>query len=85
MWLGVALLETSDLKNAEMEMARALALGGRDLPAAHYYAAQIYLREGRREDACKQFAAYLADAPTGSLAAESKRLLDKCQSTSGSK
>ena len=78
MWLGVAYLQTADLTHAEQEMNRAQALGGKELPATYYYMGQIYARENRRDDACKRFQEYLVQAPTGDLAADSKRIVDRC-------
>jgi len=78
MWLGVAYLQTADLTHAEQEMNRAQALGGKELTATRYYMGQIYARENRRDDACKQFQEYLIQAPTGDLAADSRRILESC-------
>ncbi|HEY6329509.1 MAG TPA: tetratricopeptide repeat protein [Blastocatellia bacterium] len=80
LWLGVARLETADLPAAEQEMARAQALGGLQLPATHYYLGQVYLRQNRTADACKQFQEYLSISATGDLATDSRRILQKCSS-----
>jgi Flp pilus assembly protein TadD len=78
MWLGVAYLQTSDFAHAEQEMNRAQAFGGQQLPATHYYMGQIYLRQNRVNDACKEFQEYVAQFPMGDLASDSRRILQKC-------
>jgi TolA-binding protein len=78
LWLGVAKLENADLSAAEQELARAQALGGLQLPATHYYLGQVYLRQSRTADACKQFQEYLDESATGDLANDSRRILLKC-------
>lgn len=84
LWLGVAWLETSEFQSAEQEIDRAQALGGRQLSATHYYLGQVYLREGRKDDACKQFSEYVSESPTGDLANESRKLLDQCSTRKSS-
>ena len=78
MWLGVARLQSSDLKGAEEEIVRAQALGGPQLPAVHYYLGQVYARENRKEDACRQFGEYLKESSTGDLASDSRRIMKNC-------
>jgi TolA-binding protein len=78
LWLGVARLQTEDFPGAERDLDRAQALGGMQLPATHYYMGQVYLRQNRKEDACKQFQEYLNEAATGDLASDSRQILQKC-------
>jgi hypothetical protein len=85
LWLGVARLQTADLMSAEQELARAQALGGLQLSATHYYLGQVYLRQNRTADACKQFQEYLNISATGDLATDSRRILQKCPPKSDQK
>jgi TolA-binding protein len=78
LWLGVARLQTDDLTGAGQELNRAEALGGPSLPATHYYMGQVYLKQNRKEDACKQFREYLNESAAGDLAAESRQILQRC-------
>jgi len=77
LWLGVALLQTGDLPVAERELSKALIMGGADLTAAHYYLAQVYLRQGDAAEASRALKAYLESAPKGEYAEEARLLLKK--------
>ena len=79
LWLGVALLETGDLSTAELELTKALVMGGAECLAANYHLARIYLARGDTAEASRSIQAYLEDAPKGEYANDAKQLLKKIQ------
>jgi tetratricopeptide (TPR) repeat protein len=77
MWIGVALLQTGDLRGAERELSRALITSGGNFIAVHYYLAQVYLRLGDSAGASRSLKAYLEGEPKGEYAEEVRLLLKK--------
>ena len=79
LWLGIALLETGDAPGAEVELTKALVMGGTECAAANYHLARIYL--GRRDpsEAERAVRSYLKDAPRGEFAEDARRLHQQIQ------
>jgi tetratricopeptide (TPR) repeat protein len=74
---GIAALDTDDLVVAERELVKALLLGGEQYSNAHYYFAHVYLKTGRREEACRELTLFLKTAPAGEMAAQARSLLQQ--------
>ena len=79
LWLGFALLETGDLPNAELELTKALVMGGAECAAANYHLARIYLGRGDGAEAARSIRVYLEEAPRGEYAEEARQLQKKMQ------
>ena len=77
MWLGVALAETDQLPEAENELFKARLLGGPQYAIAHYFIAQIDVKQGLREQALRELEAYIEEAPRGEMAQAAHSLVDK--------
>jgi Tfp pilus assembly protein PilF len=77
LYLGLAALETDDLPMAERELSKCLALGQAEYSVAHYYLAQVHLKNGQREPAASELRAYLDAAPAGQYASQARALLNQ--------
>lgn len=79
LWLGIALLNTSDLPGAERELSKALITGGAGFAPAHYHLAQIYAQRGDLAEAAHALRIYLEEAPKGEYAGEARQFLNKLE------
>lgn len=79
LWLGVTMLETGDLPNAERELTKALIMGGSTCVAAHYYLARIYVMRGDFSEASRAIRAYLNESPKGEYEKEATELQKKLE------
>lgn len=77
LYLGIASVETDELPAAERELGVALSLGGDEYAVAHYYLAQLHLKNGERDGAVHELKAYLQLVPTGEYASRAKKLLQQ--------
>jgi tetratricopeptide (TPR) repeat protein len=77
LWLGVVLTETDQLPDAQRELFKARLLGGAQYAIAHYFMAQIEMRQGAREQALREVQAYLDEAPNGEMAQAARSLAEK--------
>jgi len=77
LWLGVALTETDQLPEAQRELFKARLLGGPRYAVAHYFMAQIEMRQGARDQALREIQAYLDEAPNGEMARAAHALAEK--------
>ena len=75
----MALLESGDPGNAELELTKALVMGGNECVAAHYHLARIYLARGDTAEASRSIQAYLDEAPKGEYVKDAKQLQQKIQ------
>lgn len=79
LWLGVSMLETGDVPNAERELTKALVMGGSECVAAHYYLARIYIKRGDISEASRAIRAYLSESPKGEYEKEVRELQKKLE------
>jgi len=77
LWLGVALAETDQFPEAESELFKARLIGGPQYAIAHYFIAQIEVKQGEREQALRELEAYIEEAPRGEMAQAAQWLADK--------
>src|SRR5215467_2061072 len=77
LWLGVALSETDQFPEAENELFKARLLGGPQYAIAHYFIAQIEVKQGGREQALRELDAYIEEAPRGEMAEAAHSLAEK--------
>lgn len=77
MFMGIALIDVNELPGAERALSKALILGGTDYAVAHYYLAQVHLKNKSEEQAKTSLKAYLQEAPKGEFAGEAKDLLSR--------
>jgi len=75
LFLGIALLDIGQLPGAERALSRALVIGGPNYVVAHFYLAQLYLKNRDDDEAIRALRAYLQEAPKGEFAEEARRLL----------
>ncbi|HLG13261.1 MAG TPA: tetratricopeptide repeat protein [Blastocatellia bacterium] len=75
LYLGIVLGETDELSPAERELLTAMSIGGPEYALAHFYLAQVYLKQGEREPAMRELSAFLSASPSGDKAARAKELL----------
>ncbi|MET0650408.1 MAG: tetratricopeptide repeat protein [Pyrinomonadaceae bacterium] len=85
LWLGIALLETGDLVNAELELTKALVMGGEECAAANYHLARIYLGRGDAAEAERSVRVYLKEAPRGEYVEDARQLQKKIQERAGAR
>jgi tetratricopeptide (TPR) repeat protein len=76
-WLGIAFLNLGELSGAERELSKALITGGANFAAAHYYRAQIHLKNKNEVEAVRSLKAYLEEAPRGEFVADARQLLKR--------
>ena len=79
LWLGFALLETGDARDAERELLKALVTGGTECAASNYHLARISLDRGDAAEASRYLGVYLEDAPKGEYAEDARQLQKKIQ------
>lgn len=77
LYMGIVAIETDDLENASRELQAALSLGGEPYWLAHFYLAQVHLKNGEREGAVRELNTYLEKPADAELAARARLLLDK--------
>lgn len=77
LWLGFAMLEMGDLPSAEVELTKALVMGGADCVAAHYHLARAYMLRGDEKEAARAINAYLEESPHGEYANEAREFAKK--------
>jgi len=75
LYLGQALANLGRFSEAEVQLTRAVELGGDEVKDAHRFLGAIYLQRGEREKGVSEFETYLKLAPTGPNAATAKGLL----------
>ncbi len=75
--LGISLLNIGELPGAERALSKALIIGGANYVVAHYYLAQLYLKNSRGDEAIRALQAYLQEAPKGEFAEEARSLLKR--------
>jgi Flp pilus assembly protein TadD len=63
LYLGQALANLGRFAEAEIQLSRAIELGGDDVKDAHRFLGAIYLQRGEREKAVAEFEIYLKLAP----------------------
>lgn len=77
LWLGISLFVMNETDEAERELLKARLLGGTPFAIARFYIAQVRFARDEREEALRELAAYLEEAPHGEKAAEARWLLER--------
>ena len=72
---GLAFMGTDDLARAEKELKSAYELGGSSLSLALFHLGQLYMSQGKREEAAQAFESYLRETPKAANAEQVERLL----------
>lgn len=72
---GLALEGTNDLNGAERELKTAHDLGGPPYAVALFHLGQIYMTQGKREEARRAFESYLSEAPSGPNASQARKMI----------
>ena len=72
---GLAFMGTDDLARAEKELKSAYELGGSSLSLALFHLGQLYMSQGKREEAARAFESYLRETPKAANAEQVERLL----------
>jgi len=72
---GLAFMGLDNLARAEKELKSAYELGGSSLSLALFHLGQLYMSQGKREEAARAFESYLRETPKAANAEQVERLL----------
>jgi tetratricopeptide (TPR) repeat protein len=75
LYLGQALANLGRFAEAEVQLTRAIELGGDDVKDAHRFLGGIYLQRGEREKALAEFETYLKLAPKAKDAEKVRQMI----------
>ena len=73
----IALVGTEESEAAQLELAKAISMGGAEFSVAHYFLAHVHMKKGERDEAIRELKSYLEKEPTGEYAAHAKALLEQ--------
>ena len=80
-YLGQALANLGRFAEAEIQLTRAIELGGDEVKDAHRFLGAIYLQRGDREKAVAEFEIYLKLAPKAKDAEQVRQLIRQNQTS----